>query len=129
MQLAAAPPRDRHRVARERSRQDWHASLAWAHRGLPVWKVNILFTFRTKTDLGQLNFSCDINNIYYGTIFAKIFFNNIWEVLMDQKPIDIAHKVMTNQFVILGVAIFLFLLVITLVGPGESQAVIPDLWI
>ncbi len=91
--------------------------------------MNILFTFRTKTDIGQLNFSCDINNIYYGTIFAKIFFNNIWEVLMDQKPIDIAHKVMTNQFVILGVAIFLFLLVITLVGPGESQAVIPDLWI
>lgn len=79
--------------------------------------------------MGQLNFSCDINNIYYGIIIAKIFFINNWELLMDQKPIDIAHKVMTNQFVILGVAIFLFLLVITLVGPGESQALIPDLWI
>lgn len=48
---------------------------------------------------------------------------------MDQKPIDIAHKVMTNHFVILGVAVFLFLLVITLAGPGESRAVFPDLWI
>jgi hypothetical protein len=68
---------------------------------------------------------CDINNIYYGINIAKINFN----ILMEQKPIDIAHKVMTNHFVILGVAILLFLLVLTLMGPDESQAVIPNLWV
>jgi len=48
---------------------------------------------------------------------------------MEPKPIDFLHKVMTNQFVILGVAVLLFLLVITLVGPGEGQAVTPSFWI
>lgn len=48
---------------------------------LPVWKVNILFKFRTKITPNQMDFMCDINNIYYGIIIAKIFLNNFWEVL------------------------------------------------
>jgi hypothetical protein len=47
---------------------------------------------------------------------------------MDQKTIDMVHKVMTNQFVILVGAILLFLLVIALIDPSESQAVIPAFW-
>jgi hypothetical protein len=48
---------------------------------------------------------------------------------MQRKPMDILHALMTNQLFILAVAIVLFLLVITLVGPEESQAVIGELWI
>jgi hypothetical protein len=48
---------------------------------------------------------------------------------MQRKPIDILHALMTNQLFIFAVAIILFLLVITLVDPGDSQAVIGELWI
>jgi len=42
---------------------------------------------------------------------------------------NILHALMTNQIFILAVAIVLFMLVITLADPGESQAVIGELWI
>jgi hypothetical protein len=42
---------------------------------------------------------------------------------------EILHTLMTNQLFIFAVAIVLFLLVITLAGPGESQAVISEWWI
>jgi hypothetical protein len=48
---------------------------------------------------------------------------------MKKTPIEILHSVMTNQFVILTVAVVLFLLVITLADPGESQAVTNNYWI
>jgi hypothetical protein len=47
---------------------------------------------------------------------------------MTSKPIDILHALMTNHLFIIAVAIILFLLLITLVDPGESQAVIGELW-
>ena len=39
---------------------------------------------------------------------------------MPTKPVDILHAAMTNHFVILAVAILLFLLVIILVDPISS---------
>jgi hypothetical protein len=42
--------------------------------------------------------------------------------------VDILHAAVTNQFIILAVAIALFLLVITLSDPGHSEAVIAQLW-
>jgi hypothetical protein len=46
---------------------------------------------------------------------------------MQRKPIDILHAAMTNQFVILAVAIALFLLVIILVDKTSGD--IGELWI
>jgi hypothetical protein len=48
---------------------------------------------------------------------------------MAKKPLEILHACMTNQFIIFAVAIVLFLLVITLVDPGKSEAVIQEFWI
>lgn len=48
---------------------------------------------------------------------------------MTSRFMNILHALMTNQIFILAVAIVLFLLVITLADPGESQAVIGELWI
>ena len=48
---------------------------------------------------------------------------------MPRKPVEILHTLMTNHFFIFAVAIALFLLVITLADPGESQAVIGEFWI
>jgi hypothetical protein len=48
---------------------------------------------------------------------------------MHRKPLEILHELMTNQLFILAVAVTLFLLVITLVDPGKSEAVIGDIWI
>jgi hypothetical protein len=48
---------------------------------------------------------------------------------MSRKFFDVTHKLMTNHFFILAVAIVLFLLLITLVDAGQSQAVMSDLWI
>ena len=48
---------------------------------------------------------------------------------MPRKPLEILHSLMTNQFYIFAAAIVLFLLVITLSDPGESQAVINEWWI
>jgi hypothetical protein len=48
---------------------------------------------------------------------------------MPKKPLEILHTLMTNQFCIFAVAIVLFLLVITLVGPGKGEAVIGEWWI
>lgn len=48
---------------------------------------------------------------------------------MQRKPVEILHELMTNQFFILGVAVVLFLVVITLMDPGQSEAVIGDIWI
>jgi len=48
---------------------------------------------------------------------------------MPRKFIDILHDLMTNQLVILAVAILLFLLVITLIDPVQSEAVIDEIWI
>jgi len=48
---------------------------------------------------------------------------------MPSKFMNILHALMTNQIFILAVAIVLFMLVITLADPGESQAVIGELWI
>ena len=47
---------------------------------------------------------------------------------MQRTFVDILHAAMTNQFIILAVAITLFLLVITLWDPGHSEAVIGQLW-
>jgi len=43
--------------------------------------------------------------------------------------IDVLHAVMTNQLIILAVAILLFLLLITLADPGQSQAVMGSFWV
>jgi hypothetical protein len=48
---------------------------------------------------------------------------------MPRKPMEILHSLMTNQFCIFCLAILLFLLVITLSGPGKSEAVIGEFWI
>jgi hypothetical protein len=48
---------------------------------------------------------------------------------MPRKFIDVLHELMTNHLFILAVAIVLFLLLITLADPGQSQAVMDDLWI
>jgi hypothetical protein len=48
---------------------------------------------------------------------------------MPQKPVEVLHTLMTNQFFIFAVAIVLFLLVITLSDPGKSEAVISEFWI
>ena len=48
---------------------------------------------------------------------------------MPRKPLEILHTLMTNQFCIFAAAIVLFLLVITLSDPGQSQAVINEWWI
>ncbi len=48
---------------------------------------------------------------------------------MPRKPVEILHTLMTKQFCIFALAILLFLLVITLSDPGESQAVIGEWWI
>jgi len=42
---------------------------------------------------------------------------------------EILHTLMTNQIFILAAAIVLFLLMITLVDAGESEAVIGAWWI
>jgi hypothetical protein len=47
---------------------------------------------------------------------------------MQRTFVDILHAVMTNQFVILAVAIGLFLLCITLSNQDHSEAVIGQLW-
>ena len=47
---------------------------------------------------------------------------------MQKMFMDILHTAMTNQFVILALAIALFLLVITLADQGHSEAVIGQLW-
>jgi hypothetical protein len=47
---------------------------------------------------------------------------------MSNKLIDTLHALMTNHLFILAVAVVLFLLVITLADPGQSQAVIGELW-
>ncbi|MFZ5450010.1 MAG: hypothetical protein ACOZFS_15380 [Thermodesulfobacteriota bacterium] len=46
---------------------------------------------------------------------------------MQRKPVDILHAAMTNHFVILAVAIVLFLLVIILVDQTASD--IGEVWI
>lgn len=48
---------------------------------------------------------------------------------MPQEPMETLHTLMTNRMFIFAVAIVLFLLLITLVDPGESQAVIGKWWI
>jgi len=48
---------------------------------------------------------------------------------MPRKPVEILHELMTNQLFIVAVAIVLFLLLITLVDPGRSEAVMGELWI
>ena len=48
---------------------------------------------------------------------------------MLDKTMETLHTLMTNQLFIFAVAIVLFLLVITLVGPGKGEAVISDWWI
>ena len=48
---------------------------------------------------------------------------------MPRKPMEILHTLMTNQLFIFAAAIVLFLLVITLAGPGKSEAVIGEWWI
>jgi hypothetical protein len=48
---------------------------------------------------------------------------------MPSKPMEILHTLMTNQMIIFAAAIVLFLLVITLADPGQSQAVIGEWWI
>jgi hypothetical protein len=48
---------------------------------------------------------------------------------MPSKPMETLHTLMTNQIFIFAVAIVLFLLVITLVDPNKSQAVIAEWWI
>jgi hypothetical protein len=48
---------------------------------------------------------------------------------MHKKPVEFLHELMTNQLFILAVAVTLFLLVITLMDPGQSEAFIGDLWI
>jgi len=39
------------------------------------------------------------------------------------------HTLMTNQLFIFAVAIVLFLLLITLVGPSKGEAVVGKMWI
>jgi len=48
---------------------------------------------------------------------------------MLSKPMKILHTLMTNQIFIFAVAIVLFVLVITLAGPGKSEAVIGNWWV
>lgn len=48
---------------------------------------------------------------------------------MSSKPIEILHTLMTNGLFIFAVAVVLFFLAITLGGPGQSEAMIPDFWI
>ena len=48
---------------------------------------------------------------------------------MPRKSMETLHSLMTNQFFIFAVAIVLFLLVITLMDPGKSEAVLGDWWI
>ena len=48
---------------------------------------------------------------------------------MLSKPMEILYTLMTNQMFIFAVAIVLFLLVITLMGPGKGEAVISDWWV
>jgi hypothetical protein len=48
---------------------------------------------------------------------------------MLRKPMEILHRLMTNQLCIFGLAILLFLLAITLLEPGKSEAVIGEFWV
>jgi hypothetical protein len=48
---------------------------------------------------------------------------------MSSTPMEILHTLMTNQIFIFAAAIVLFLLAITLLDPGQSQAVIGQWWI
>jgi hypothetical protein len=48
---------------------------------------------------------------------------------MSRKFFDGMHKLMTNHFFILAMAIVLFLLLITLADAGQSEAVMGDCWI
>ena len=48
---------------------------------------------------------------------------------MSRKLMEILHTLMTNQLFIFAVAIVLFFLVITLVDPGKSEAVLGEWWI
>jgi hypothetical protein len=47
---------------------------------------------------------------------------------MPRTLVETLHAFMTNNLVILAVAIILFLLVITLVDPGEGNAVMSGFW-
>lgn len=47
---------------------------------------------------------------------------------MPRKIFDVLHELMTNQLFILAVAIVLFLLIITLADPSQSEAVIGGFW-
>ena len=42
---------------------------------------------------------------------------------------EVLHTLLTNQLFIFAVAIILFLLVITLAGPGKGEAVVGGWWI
>jgi hypothetical protein len=48
---------------------------------------------------------------------------------MLSKPMEVLHTLLTNQLFIFAVAIILFLLVITLAGPGKGEAVVGGWWI
>jgi hypothetical protein len=48
---------------------------------------------------------------------------------MTSKAIETLYTLMTDQLFIFAVAIVLFLLVITLAGPGKSEAMFPALWV
>ena len=48
---------------------------------------------------------------------------------MPRKFIDVLHELMTNHLFILAMAFVLFLLMITLVDPAQSEAVMRDFWI
>jgi hypothetical protein len=67
--------------------------------------------------------------MHYGINFAAILANSEPGGPMLRKPMEILHTLMTNQFFIFAVAIILFLLVITLMGPGKSEAVLDEWWI
>ena len=48
---------------------------------------------------------------------------------MPRKFLDVLHELLTNQLFILAMAILLFLLLITLADPSQSEAVMGGLWI
>jgi hypothetical protein len=47
---------------------------------------------------------------------------------MSSRSMETLHTLMTNQLFIFAMAIVLFFLVITLVGPGKGEAVSFDFW-
>jgi hypothetical protein len=48
---------------------------------------------------------------------------------MPRKVLSILHELLTSQVFILAAAIVLFLILITLGGPGTSEAVIGAWWV